>query len=49
VYWWSLWKSPYKLVEEFFRADLKVEGIATILYANIKELIEISQCPMRTP
>jgi hypothetical protein len=48
--WRSFWKSPHKFVEEFFRADLEVEGISAILYANVEKLIEIfSHCHMGTP
>jgi hypothetical protein len=34
----ALRESSYKLVEEFFRADLKMERISAVLHAYIEEL-----------
>jgi hypothetical protein len=34
----SFGKSADELIEEFFGADLKVEGVAAVLDANVKEL-----------
>lgn len=34
----SFWKSADEFVQEFFRADLEVERVSTILHADIEEL-----------